>query len=164
MQGDRLETKHPAPETYHKMRFLLFPTAAFSALLVSAVTAFPAFQNANSPQYAEFLKRAAEIKSGGASAQLFKRDSNISTPDNGFGQRRFTALIDPANFKYNEKEQTVDLTSKEHAYQDPGPNDIRGPCPGLNLVSFSGVQSFHDLSHSFHVSSLPTMATWTVVV
>lgn len=108
-------------------------TAAVTAL-AGTVTAFPAFEKAGSPQYVEFLKQAAAIKSGGNSSALFKRDGNLETPDNGFGQRRLTALINPANFKFNYDEQKVDLTSDEHKFIAPGPNDIRGPCPGLNLV------------------------------
>lgn len=109
-------------------------TAAATAL-IGTVSAFPSFQNADSPQYAEFLKQAAAIKSNGKSSALWKRDGNLETPDNGFGQRRLTALLNPANFKYNAQEQHVDLTSDEHKFIPPGPNDIRGPCPGLNLVS-----------------------------
>ena len=105
---------------------------------VASVTAFPALKNPGSPQYAEFVKRAAEIKAGkGPLSELLKRSDNdsLGTPDNGFGHRTLTALINPDNFKYNAKEQFVDLTSDEHKYIPPGPDDIRGPCPGLNVVS-----------------------------
>ncbi|PWN32429.1 uncharacterized protein FA14DRAFT_73355 [Meira miltonrushii] len=109
--------------------------------LLSSVQAFPALGDPSSPQYGEFLKRAAEIKAGkGKFQNLIKRGSNFTqqTPDNGFGHRRLTALIDPDSFKYNEKEQTVDLTSDEHKFIPPGPGDIRGPCPGLNLLANHG--------------------------
>lgn len=118
------------------MKFL-FLIGLVSAL-TSVATAFPSFQNSDSPQYAEFLKRAAEIKAGKVeTAKIFKRGSNdsLETPGGGFGHRRLTALINPSNFKFNAKEQQVDLTSDKHKFIPPGDGDIRGPCPGLNLVS-----------------------------
>lgn len=37
----------------------------------------------------------------------------------------------------------------DHAYQDPGPNDIRGPCPGLNAAANVSL-CLVDLSSSLH--------------
>ncbi|KAH7411947.1 hypothetical protein DE146DRAFT_259165 [Phaeosphaeria sp. MPI-PUGE-AT-0046c] len=39
--------------------------------------------------------------------------------------------------QFDADAQRVDTTG-EHAYQVPGPNDIRGPCPGLNTMANHG--------------------------
>ena len=36
--------------------------------------------------------------------------------------------------EFDPEEQLVDVHG-DHEYQDPGPNDIRGPCPGLNAAA-----------------------------
>lgn len=122
---------------------LLLPFLVLVAYITTMAHAFPSYARSDSPDYSLFLKKAAEIKAGkGEHAKLIRRavemagraDSNGTTKD-GFGPRRLTALINPANFKFNDKEQTVDLTSDEHKFIPPGPGQIRGPCPGLNLVS-----------------------------
>ncbi|SJX64389.1 uncharacterized protein SRS1_15029 [Sporisorium reilianum f. sp. reilianum] len=104
------------------------------SVLLSSVTAFPSYAGLDKIDYSAFLEKAAKIKGG---EELIKR----GTPNNGntgFEQRTLHALIDPASFKYNEKEQYVDLTSDEHKFIPPGANDIRGPCPGLNLLANHG--------------------------
>lgn len=137
--------------------------------LLSGVFAFPALKDPASPQYAEFLKRAAEIKAGKhAFGDILKRAENASssleTPGGGFGHRRLTALLNPDNFKYNAKEQYVDLTSDEHKYIPPGPADLRGPCPGLNIVRMCNLcQVVTGCSQPF-LCSLPTTVTSTVMV
>lgn len=39
--------------------------------------------------------------------------------------------------QFDAEEQLVDVHG-EHEYRDPGPNDIRGPCPGLNAAANHG--------------------------
>jgi hypothetical protein len=107
-----------------------------AALLAGTASAFPAFSKSQDPKYAEFLKRAAEIRQGG---EIYTKRA---TNDSGFGHRTLTALINPDSFQYNAEEQTVDLTSDDHTWIAPGPNDIRGPCPGLNLVSVTSIIVF----------------------
>lgn len=125
------------------MRFqTLFAAVAAVACMSPLATAFPSFAKQGEPDYSLFLKKAAEIKAGkGEHSKLFRRAvesyDGKGTSKNGFGQRRLNALINPANFKFNLEEQTVDLTSEKHKFVPPGPNDIRGPCPGLNLVSIT---------------------------
>lgn len=117
------------------MKFLI-PLLVLVTYVTTVAHAFPSYARANNADYSLFLKKAAEIKAGkGQHADLIRRavqggDASNSTSKDGFGQRRLTALINPANFKFNDKEQTVDLTSDEHRFIAPGPNDIRGPCPG----------------------------------
>ncbi|UZJ55931.1 hypothetical protein CBS101457_005251 [Exobasidium rhododendri] len=106
-----------------------------TALLVGAAQAFPAFQKASDPKYVEFLKRAAEIKSG---APIFERRATNNSQQTGFEHRTLQALINPDSFQYDAEAQTVDLTSEEHKFVAPTSTDIRGPCPGLNLLANHG--------------------------
>lgn len=140
------------------MRIFAPLTAIVSILGVA--TAFPSYSNRadhekiasiiaratnsrDAGQYTAFLKKAAEIKAGKSDhADIVRRALNGTdangdngTDNNGFGRRKLNALINPANFKFNAQEQHIDLTSDTHKFIAPGPDDIRGPCPGLNLVS-----------------------------
>ncbi|PWN44101.1 hypothetical protein IE81DRAFT_346038 [Ceraceosorus guamensis] len=83
--------------------------------------------NSDRPEIKAFVKRAEEIRNGGP---IYPRAQR--------GDRDITALINPATFKFNDEEQSIDLTSDEHKFIAPGPNDIRGPCPGLNLLANHG--------------------------
>jgi unspecific peroxygenase len=40
---------------------------------------------------------------------------------------------------------TTLVNDAAHPFQPPGPNDIRGPCPGLNTLASHGVTPFHNL-------------------
>lgn len=42
--------------------------------------------------------------------------------------------LEPRNVIFSAEEQFVS-TSGAHAFVPPGPNDIRGPCPGLNAAA-----------------------------
>ncbi|CAO1633105.1 unnamed protein product [Sympodiomycopsis kandeliae] len=114
---------------------LLLPFLVLVTYVSTLAHAFPSYARSEGADYSLFLKKAAEIKAGkGEHADLIRRavegNAGNGTSKDGFGQRRLTALLNPANFKFNDKEQTVDLTSDEHKFIAPGPNDIRGPCPG----------------------------------
>ncbi|EST08028.1 Chloroperoxidase [Kalmanozyma brasiliensis GHG001] len=112
---------------------LLTLIPALSVLLTGAA-AFPSYADLSKVDYSAFLEKAAQIKGG---KELIKRATNDSNAT-GFEQRTFHALIDPASFKFDAKAQYIDLTSDEHKFIPPGPNDIRGPCPGLNLLANHG--------------------------
>lgn len=125
--------------------FLLFssalsaaPALAFPEYLAKRVSTNiqPRDASDDTPIQAAFRKRVAEIKSGEDVFPKIKR----ATPRNENQQypRTVFALINPESFPYNEQEQYVDLDSSEHEYQQPGPDDIRGPCPGLNLLANHG--------------------------
>ncbi len=88
----------------------LFAFVPALAVLVGSATAFPSFADPSKVDYSAFLEKAAKIKGG---QELVKRATNNSG-QTGFEQRTFHALINPASFKYNAQEQTVDLTSDEH--------------------------------------------------
>ncbi|SPO27775.1 uncharacterized protein UTRI_10184 [Ustilago trichophora] len=104
------------------------------SFLLGSATAFPSYADLSKVDYSAFLEKAAQIKGG---QEIIKR-ATPNSGNSGFEQRTFHALIDPASFKFNAKEQYVDLTSDEHKFIPPGPNDIRGPCPGLNLLANHG--------------------------
>lgn len=81
--------------------FLAFLAISF-ALFSGPVDAFPAFQRSKDPQYAAFLKRAAEIKDG---ASLFEKKATNNSGLTGYEHRTLTALINPDSFQYNAEEQ-----------------------------------------------------------
>ena len=99
------------------MRF----TSAFTCLAFSAVT------QALCP-YAEQALRDRELMK----RHLESDNSNEETPkekrQSGPGNIPFTT--------FNEN-QLIDVTG-EHAWVAPGPNDLRGPCPGLNALANHG--------------------------
>ncbi|KAH7086311.1 hypothetical protein FB567DRAFT_570206 [Paraphoma chrysanthemicola] len=67
------------------------------------------------------LKRAEEI-----AKLLEKRQA---------GADAATALFEPAN-TFNAQAQYVNVSAGSgHEYKAPGPNDLRGPCPGLNAFA-----------------------------
>lgn len=35
------------------------------------------------------------------------------------------------------------VNDADHPYETPGPNDLRGPCPGLNALASHGVNIFY---------------------
>lgn len=137
------------------MKAFTFLAVAVSCILGTA-SAFPALKDANSPKYTEFLKRAAELKAGNdAFTNVLKRaaadnaTNPLETPGGGFGHRRLHSLINPDGFKYNINEQRVDLTSDKHKYIAPGPGDIRGPCPGLNILANHGYFNRNGVTNFF---------------
>ncbi|PWN51383.1 hypothetical protein IE53DRAFT_52592 [Violaceomyces palustris] len=123
------------------MKISLSIGAVLSASLIAGTQAFPHFANRaeafgdglkseDSELTKAWLKKIDEFKAGGGDYEK-RADSNG-------GGRKLTALINPANFKFNADEQLVDIYSEAHRFQPPGPNDIRGPCPGLNLLANHG--------------------------
>ncbi|OAK99349.1 Cloroperoxidase [Phaeosphaeriaceae sp. SRC1lsM3a] len=91
------------------------------ASLVPLANAFPSAileAAANDP---EILARAAEI-----AKTLAGRQS---------GADAATALFEPGN-TFNAATQYINVTEGSgHEYVAPGPNDLRGPCPGLNAFA-----------------------------
>ncbi|ETS62251.1 hypothetical protein PaG_03322 [Moesziomyces aphidis] len=115
------------------------------SILLTSVAAFPSYGDLSKVDYSAFLEKAAQIKGG---QELIKRATNNSQTT-GFEQRTFHALINPASFKFNPQEQHIDLTSEEHKFIPPGPNDIRGPCPGLNLLANHGYLNRNGVTNLF---------------
>jgi hypothetical protein len=73
-----------------------------AALFAGVAQAFPAFQKSGDPQYAAFLKKAAEIRGG---ASIFEKRATNHSQQTGFEHRTLQALINPDSFKYNAEEQ-----------------------------------------------------------
>jgi hypothetical protein len=85
--------------------------------LTPLANAFPAAILEAAASDPSILKRAEEIykRQGGASAA--------------------TALFEPVPI-FNAKNQYINVTKGSgHEYVAPGPNDLRGPCPGLNAFA-----------------------------
>jgi hypothetical protein len=85
-------------------------TDAFPAAILEAATQDPAI-----------LKRAA-----GIARLLEKRQA---------GAGAATGIFEPLN-TFNAQAQYINVTKGSgHEYVPPGPNDLRGPCPGLNAFA-----------------------------
>ncbi|KAL1795540.1 hypothetical protein ACET3X_005764 [Alternaria dauci] len=73
----------------------------------------------------ELLKRAEEA------ARLVELEGRQA----GAGAGAATAIFEPIPI-FNAKAQYINVTaSSGHEYVAPGPNDLRGPCPGLNALA-----------------------------
>jgi hypothetical protein len=91
------------------------------ATLVPLASAFPAAMLEAAAGDPAILARAAEI-----SKTLKGRQS---------GADAATALFEPVPL-FNAKAQYINVTKGSgHEYVAPGPNDLRGPCPGLNAFA-----------------------------
>jgi hypothetical protein len=96
--------------------------------LIPLGNAFPAAMLEAAARDPAILARAAEI-----SKSLKGRQS---------GADAATALFEPVPI-FNAEAQYINVTAGSgHEYVAPGPNDLRGPCPGLNAFA----------NHSKHAS------------
>lgn len=96
--------------------------AAFPQLLPSSLTSIAPSQTSLSPT------QTAELSSIGKDAVKALSQSPVATPG------------------FNAALQLVDV-SGIHAWQAPGPDDQRGPCPGLVRLDY-GVRLNHTLTFS----------------
>lgn len=99
------------------MKFIASSSVLWGAL-VPLIAAFPAalIQEAfeKDPQLAELLTRQQK------------------TVDQA------TGIFEPSN-TFNAEKQYIDVSEGSgHEYKPPGPNDLRGPCPGLNAFANHG--------------------------
>jgi hypothetical protein len=91
------------------------------ASLIPLANAFPAAVLEAAASDPSILARAAEI-----SRSLAGRQS---------GADAATTLFEPVPI-FNAKAQYINVTKGSgHEYVAPGPNDLRGPCPGLNAFA-----------------------------
>lgn len=59
------------------------------------------------------------------------------------GANSATAVFEPIPM-FNEAEQFIDVSEGSgNEYQAPGPNDLRGPCPGLNACEYRLIRLHH---------------------
>ena len=77
-----------------------------------------------------YAKRALE------DPDFFKRHLEKHEAAHGGKQKRQTG---PGGLPFTtfDEDQLVDVTG-QYAWQAPGPNDLRGPCPGLNALANHG--------------------------
>ena len=99
------------------MRF----TSAFACLAFSGITW------ALCP-YAEQALRDPELMKRHLKSENIDKEARKEKRQSGPGNIPFTT--------FNEN-QLIDVTGK-HAWVAPGPNDLRGPCPGLNALANHG--------------------------
>ncbi|KDN42879.1 hypothetical protein K437DRAFT_157159 [Tilletiaria anomala UBC 951] len=115
--------------------FLAFTSSAvaFPEYLARGFNIYPSSAATDTPLQAAFRKKVAEVKAGG---DVFERRANTTRRnENEEYPRTIFSLLNPEAFDYNERDQYIDLTSDQHKFIAPGPRDIRGPCPGLNLLA-----------------------------
>jgi hypothetical protein len=90
-------------------------------LLVPIANAFPAAVLEAAASDPTILARAAEISKSLAGRQT--------------GAEAASALFEPVPI-FNAQAQYVNVSKGSgHEYVAPGPNDLRGPCPGLNAMA-----------------------------
>jgi hypothetical protein len=93
----------------------------FVATLVPLANAFPAAMLQAAASDPSILARAEEISKSLAGRQA--------------GAGAATALFEPVPI-FDAKRQYINVTKGSgHEYVAPGPNDLRGPCPGLNAFA-----------------------------
>ena len=99
-------------------------TQVLLGLLATTVSAFPTAMLEEAMKSPEMAARAAQIAS--------TRDKRQVTADPA------STLFEPIPI-FNAAAQYVDVgPGSGHEWQAPGPNDLRGPCPGLNAFANHG--------------------------
>lgn len=97
---------------------------AFLAAAVPMVSAFPAAVLERVRNDPEMAARALEIN------ELITRRREGRIDARQAGADAATAIFEPTN-TFNAAEQLIDVgPGSGHEYVAPGPNDLRGPCPG----------------------------------
>lgn len=81
-------------------------------------------------------RRALENPEAFINSQFEKRDGSSSHHNQEEKEKRQTGPAGLPFTTFNEN-QRVDVTGT-HKWVAPGPNDIRGPCPGLNALANHG--------------------------
>lgn len=103
-----------SPKTHFILGLLAATAAAWPAAIMDTVMRSPELTERMSDALSSLEKRAYP-KADGA-----------------------TAIFEPAP-TFNKNAQYVDVTDGSgHEWQAPGPNDLRGPCPGLNAFANHG--------------------------
>lgn len=110
---------------------------SFSPLLIAGLaplaSAFPAAMLEAASADPAILKRAEQI-----AKMLEKKQA---------GADAATALFEPVPI-FDAKAQFINVTEGSgHEYVAPGPNDLRGPCPGLNAFAN---HSEHYIEHAIN--------------
>lgn len=104
------------------------------AALAPLANAFPAAIMEAAASDPALLARAAEM-----AQQLKGRQA---------GADGASAIFEPIPI-FNEKAQFINVTKGSgHEYVAPGPNDLRGPCPGLNAFANHSVYTLDSLALS----------------
>jgi hypothetical protein len=98
-----------------------FSSIELLATLAPVASAFPAAMMQAAASDPSILARAEGISKSYAKRQA--------------GADGATAIFEPIPI-FNEKAQFINVTKGSgHEYVAPGPNDLRGPCPGLNAFA-----------------------------
>lgn len=108
--------------------FLLFSSAPhFTTAFPSSILSQAASQDPT------FAARAAEILRSSSSSSTFNSKRQIVTADGA------TKIFEPVGI-FNAEAQLVDVgPGSGHEWIAPGPEDLRGPCPGLVSFVIGGI-------------------------
>ena len=122
------------------------------AAIVAAASAFPVIDNVSDDVHhkaAQLAKRVIKNLEEEFGNEPVRRAPSMPTPQDSLGISRAETNCGPHGPcpYFNEKEQYVSLEG-EYVYAPPGPDEIRGPCPGLNAAA----------NHGF----LPRSGIWTI--
>lgn len=111
--------------TLLKMHFL-----ALLATLAAPAVAFPHMRNANP----EVLQQASQL----ATRTISRISARQQIPNDPLGFSKAQTNCGPTPcLTFNPADQLVSVTG-QYAYASPAPDEIRGPCPGLNAAANHG--------------------------
>lgn len=109
------------------------------ASLAAVTSAFPIIDGLNAEQHRKAAELATRtLKKLNIETKPWKR-SNLPLPSDALGVSRAETNCGPTGIcaGFDEEDQFVSLEG-EHAYAAPAPDEIRGPCPGLNAAANHG--------------------------
>jgi hypothetical protein len=153
-----LHYQHQAYSSITNMHFSSLQLALVAA--APLVSAWPTAILEAAGHDSELLKRAEEA------ARLVKLEGRQA------GAGAATAIFEPVPI-FNAKAQYINVTAGSgHEYVAPGPNDLRGPCPGLNAFAnhnflphngYASVQQYIDVTQKV-VGMGPILSTFLSVL
>lgn len=115
----------------------LLPTLA---TLVTVGSAFPVIDHLNADAHVQAARLATRtLKILEEEGYKPVKRASLPLPSDALGLSRSETNCGPTIPcpYFNEKEQYVSVEG-EYAYAAPGPDEIRGPCPGLNAAANHG--------------------------
>ena len=119
----------PLPRTQSLLSLRMHSSILVATIAASAV-AFPHMRDANP----DVLQKAAEI----AARVPSKLTARQSIPNDPLGFSKAQTNCGPTPcVTFDEADQLVSVTG-QNAYASPAPDEIRGPCPGLNAAANHG--------------------------
>nr|POE76235.1 aromatic peroxygenase [Quercus suber] len=156
IRRSRCRQKAPRIQPSFEATILKMKSAVLSSLLVSGAYAFPWVLNdpnvdsSSLPKYRSLQNRQQPgVGPGGAATCPFNPNHVPAAPVTD--QYPYNGAVDGKPGKGKGGYQVPAPGDTAHAFIAPGPNDIRGPCPGLNtaanhgFLARDGIVTFNEL-------------------